>query len=101
MIHGIRCTWDVHLDWVVFQLNVANASNSMSRRVIFQKLYATGGDIIQLIPFVRAFYAFEYLVFYSHCNRENDITIIPSTMGTGQSDPKGRALFPLVYFHLL
>jgi hypothetical protein len=54
----------------------------MSKIVIFQKLRATSGDIIQLIPFVYAFYAFESPLFYSHHNRENEGTIIPFAMGT-------------------
>jgi hypothetical protein len=59
----------------------------MSIRVIFQEFCTIGGDIIQLIPFICAFYAFEYFMFYSHCNHEGDVTIIPSTMGTHQGDP--------------
>jgi hypothetical protein len=63
-----------------FYLDVANAFNSVSKRVIFQKLRVTNGDIMQLIPFVHAFYAFESPLFYSHHNREGDVTIILSTM---------------------
>jgi hypothetical protein len=54
----------------------------MLRRFIFQKLYVAGGDIMQLIPFVHAFYAFESPLFYNHRNHEGDITVIPSAMGT-------------------
>jgi len=61
----------------------------MSRGVIFQKLCATCGDIIQFIPFVRAFYAFESPLCYSHCNHESDFTIIPFAMGVRQGDPLG------------
>jgi hypothetical protein len=32
--------------WIVFQLDVANAFNSMLRHVIFQKLCVANGDII-------------------------------------------------------
>jgi len=46
VIHDIRCTLDLHFDWVILQLNVANAFNSVLKRVIFQKLHAAGGDII-------------------------------------------------------
>jgi hypothetical protein len=38
----------------------------MLEGVIFQKLHATSGDIIQFISFVHAFYAFEFLLFYNH-----------------------------------
>jgi hypothetical protein len=36
IIHGIRCTLDLYPNWVVLQLNVANAFNSISRGVIFK-----------------------------------------------------------------
>jgi hypothetical protein len=52
----------------------------MSRRVIFQELCATSGDIIQFIPFVHAFYAFESSMFYNHCNCEGDVIITPFAM---------------------
>jgi hypothetical protein len=61
----------------------------MLGRVIFQELHVTSGDIVQFIPFVHAFYAFEYPMFYSHHNHEGDVIIIPSTMGTHQGDPLG------------
>jgi hypothetical protein len=62
------CTLDLHLNWVIFQLDVANTFNSMLKRVIFQKLRAVGEDIIQLIPFVCEFYVFEFHLFYNHRN---------------------------------
>ncbi len=66
---------------------MANAFNLVLKRVIFQELYVIGGDIIQFIPFVRAFYAFEFRLFhYSHCNRKNDVIIIPFVTGTCKSD---------------
>jgi hypothetical protein len=36
---------------------------------------------MQLIPFVRAFYAFEFPLFYNHHNREGDVIVIPFAMG--------------------
>jgi hypothetical protein len=101
VIHGIRCTLDLHPNWIVLQLDMANTFNSMSRRVIFQELCAASKDIIQLIPFVHAFYAFKSILFYNHYNHEGDVTIIPSTMGTCQSDPLGGALFALAHFRVL
>ncbi len=61
---------------------ILNAFNSMLKIIIFQKLHAIRGDIIKFIPFVRAFYAFEFPLFYNHHNCEGEVTIIPSTMGT-------------------
>jgi len=66
---------------------VTNAFNLVLKGVIFQELHVANKDIIQFIPFVRVFYAFESPLFYSHYNREGDVKIIPSTMGTRQGDP--------------
>jgi len=73
----------------------------MSRGAIFQKLCIIGRDIIQLIPFVCAFYAIEFILFYNHCNHENDVMVIPFAMGTRQGDFLGGALFVLVHFKAL
>jgi hypothetical protein len=76
---------------------------SIPKMVIFQELYAINKDIIQLIPFVHAFYAFEspMLYFYNHYNHENDVTLIPFTMGTYQGDPLRNAIFALIHFKAL
>jgi hypothetical protein len=79
---------------------VANAFNSMLKGVIFQKLCATSGDIIKLIPFVHEFYAIKSPLFYSHYNCEGDVTIILSTMGIRQGDLLGGALFALAHFRV-
>jgi len=68
------------------------------RRVIFRELCTTSGDIIQFIPFVHAFYAFEFPLFYNHHNREGDVTIITFAMGTRQGDLLGGAIFALAHF---
>jgi len=67
----------------------------------FQKLCVANGNIIQFILFVSAFYAFESLLFYTHCNHENNLIIIPSVMRTRQGDPLGAALFALTHFKAL
>jgi hypothetical protein len=53
---------------------MANAFNSVSKGVIFQKLHVAGGNITQLILFVCAFYAFKSPLFYNHHNYEGDVT---------------------------
>jgi hypothetical protein len=80
---------------------MVDAFNLMLKRVIFQKVYVTSWDIIQLIPFVLTLYTFEYPLFYNHRNRDGDVTIIPSTMGTHQGDPLGGALFALAHLKTL
>jgi len=68
----------------------------VSKGVIFQELCAIGGDIMQLITFVCAFYAFDSPMFFNHHNHEGDVIVIPSTMGT-----LGGALFALAHFKAL
>ncbi len=75
--------------------------NSVSKGVIFKKLHVAGGDIIHIIPFVRAIYAFESSLFYNDCNHEGNVTIIPFAMRIYQGDPLGRALFVLTHFRTL
>jgi hypothetical protein len=75
--------------------------NLVSKGVIFQEHHAIGGDIMQLIPFFLAFYAFESPLFYNHCNCESDVTIIFVAMGTCQGDSLGGALFALAHFRAL
>jgi hypothetical protein len=91
----------LHPNWVVFQLHVANTFNLMSKGVIFQERRVVGGNIIQFIPFVCAFYAFESPLFYNHHNCEGNIIIIPSIMGTWQGGPLGGALFILAHLRAL
>ncbi len=80
IIHDIICILELHFNLFVFQLDIINNVNPMSRGVIFQKVHTTRGNM-QLIPFVCAFYAIESPLFHSHLNRENNVIIIPSAMG--------------------
>jgi hypothetical protein len=80
---------------------MAKKINLVSKRVIFQKLRATGGDIIQFISFVHAFYVFQSHLFYNYRNYEGDVTIILSIMGTHQGDPLGGPLFVLTHLKAL
>jgi len=80
---------------------VANAFNLVSIGVIFQELYATRGDIIQFIPFVRAFYAFKFPLFYSHCNHEGDVTASHLSWGFVKVILGGGTLFVLTHFRAL
>jgi hypothetical protein len=55
----------------------------------------------KFIPFVHAFYSFEYPLFYSHHNCEGEVIVTQFAMGTRQGDPFGRALFVLAHFKTL
>jgi hypothetical protein len=38
MIHGVKIMLDLHLEWVVLQVDVQNTFNLLSRIAIFQEL---------------------------------------------------------------
>ncbi len=81
-----RCTFNFLLDWVVFhgkhlQFNVKNGY-ILKTLCNMWKHHTTH-------PFICEFYAFESLIFYSRCDCEGNVIIIPSTMGTHQGDPLG------------
>jgi hypothetical protein len=61
MVHGIQCTFDLHLNWIILQVDVPYVFNLMWKEVMFQKLCATRGDIFQFIPF------FTHFMHLSHC----------------------------------
>jgi hypothetical protein len=43
MMHNIHATLNVHFNYMVLQIHIANVVNIVSYKVIFQKLYATSG----------------------------------------------------------
>jgi hypothetical protein len=77
---------------------MANAFNLVSKGFIFQELHVANGNIMQLIPFVHALYAFESPLFYSNRNHVGNVSVILFTMGTCQGDPLRGALFTLAHF---
>jgi hypothetical protein len=40
IIHGVQTTFDVHLDWVMFQVDVTNVFSTISHKTIFHELQA-------------------------------------------------------------
>jgi hypothetical protein len=50
IIHDTKCTLDLHLNWVVLQLNMVNVFNSMLKRVIFQNFMQQVGTSYNLSP---------------------------------------------------
>jgi hypothetical protein len=56
MVCGIKCAFDLHPDWVVLQIDMDNALNYVSRRVMFQELRVVEGEITQLVLSILTFY---------------------------------------------
>jgi hypothetical protein len=73
-----------------------NAFSLVSKRAIFQKFRVQHvGTSYNLSLFVYAFYAFEFFLFYSYHNGDDDVMVIPFVIGTRQNDLLERALFIL------
>ncbi len=98
MVHGIKPILDAHLDWVVFQVNIANVFNIVSCQAIFQELWVLGGQLSQLFPFVRSFYGLQVLLYLSHHSSLGVLLVILSFMGTQQGNLLAWLLFVLVHF---
>jgi hypothetical protein len=45
MVCGIQAMLHLHLDWVVLEMDVHNAFNSMSQSTIFQELQSSHGSL--------------------------------------------------------
>jgi len=76
MLHDIWAASNVHPNWMVLQVDIANAFNIVSHVVIFQKLCAANGQLSQLIHFVHLFYAPQLLLFFNHHYIQGDLSII-------------------------
>jgi len=101
IIHGIMCTLYLHPQLGWFPIRCGKRLQFGVKRGHISKKYVVGGNIIQFIPFVCPFYAFEYPLFCSHHNHESDVIIIPSTMVIHQGDILGKVIFVLTHFKLL
>ncbi|CAI5957983.1 unnamed protein product [Closterium sp. NIES-65] len=91
VVRGIRRSLDDHPEWVVLQLDVANAFNSFHRDAMFQALY-TSAEFRCLIPFIRLFYGTPSDLLY---RANGGVTTIHSERGTRQGDPLNPFLYAL------
>ncbi|CAI5973877.1 unnamed protein product [Closterium sp. NIES-64] len=81
VVRGVCHALDDHPDWVVLQLDMANAFNSFHRDAMFQALY-TSAEFHYLIPFIRLFYGTPSDLLY---RANGGVTTIHSERGTGVS----------------
>ncbi len=101
MALGIQATMDAHLDWVVFQVDIANAFKTISCKAISQKFRTMGNQLSELFPFVCSFYGLKFFFYIIHHSFLGALYIIISSMGTHQGDLLTRLLFALIYLCVL
>ncbi|KAL2653572.1 hypothetical protein R1flu_021700 [Riccia fluitans] len=100
IIHGLRATLDLHPDWIVLQVDIQSAFNTVSREALFRELCAAIGSLDQLFPFVHFFYACHSPLYFSHCFREDEVSLLLSESGTGRKI-LWMALFLLLHIYVL
>jgi hypothetical protein len=60
---GIQAFFNLHLDWVVMQVDVENTFNNIFQIIILKKLCDVGGPLVSIVPFTKLFYgAHSYLI---------------------------------------
>jgi hypothetical protein len=71
---------NVHPDWVVLQVDVANAFSSISCEAIFQELHVVGGQLFLFFHFFHYFYAHQLPSFFGHHSFKGKLFVILSSM---------------------
>ncbi|CAI7868227.1 unnamed protein product, partial [Closterium sp. NIES-54] len=90
MAHAVQAALSLHPDWVVLELDVANAFNSFNRTSMFDALCES--PFSSLIPFFHIFYATPSPLHY----RNGPILeSLQSVSGVRQGDPCGPFLYAL------
>ncbi|KAL2644563.1 hypothetical protein R1flu_012150 [Riccia fluitans] len=100
IVHGLRATFDLHPDWVVLQIDIRNAFNTISWEAIFHELCSAPGTLDPLFPFVRSFYSQHSPLYFVMGTCTGDISTLFSR-GHTSGDPLGGALFALGHLRAL
>ncbi len=95
MVHGVRVMLDVHLKWVVLEVDVQNMFGLVSRIAIFQELWSCTSTLDQIFPFVHQFYTSPSPIYFLKASKHKDLIIISFKFGTQQKDPLEKMLFTL------
>ncbi|CAI5510386.1 unnamed protein product [Closterium sp. Naga37s-1] len=90
MAHAVQSALSLHPEWVLLELDVANAFNSFSRSAMFNAL--RDSPFYSIIPFFRLFYASPSSLHYRSGPL---IETLQSSSGVRQGDPCGPFLFAL------
>jgi hypothetical protein len=98
IIFNIKALLDLHLDWVVMQVDVENAFNNVSQTVIIKKLWDVKSPLANIISFTKLFCGVQFSLYYQHKQHKKRVTIIESFSSTRQGAPLGGFLFALIHY---
>ncbi len=75
MVHGIHAILETHIDYAAFQVDVANAFNTISCKAIFQELWV-GKLNVPTFSFCSFFYGFQVFLFFNQHSSSWDFFVI-------------------------
>ncbi len=101
MVYGFFIILDLHLNWVVLQVDAHNALNFLSQRTTFQELQSFTGTLDQFFPFVQQFYGCASPLYFLQVILRRDFIVILSKSNTQWGVPLGGMLFILTHFRIL
>lgn len=101
ILFDIRILLDLHPNWVVMQIDIENAFNSVFWANIFKELWDVRGPLANIVLLTKLFYGVHYFLYYQHGQREEGVTIIESLLGMRQGDPFRGLLFALTHYRAL
>jgi len=101
ILFGIKILLDLHLAWIVMQVNVKNTFDDVSWIIIIFKLRNVKGPLVNIVPFTKLFYDVHSSLYYLHGQHEEGVTIIESFLSTRRGDPLGGPLFALAHYRTL
>ncbi|GJP64257.1 hypothetical protein CLOP_g21266 [Closterium sp. NIES-67] len=90
MIHGIRAGRRANPEWVILQIDVANAFNTICRIVLFDELVK--GPFAPMVPFLLSLYGAPSSLLYRADTTRHTLW---SRTGVRQGDPLGSFLYAL------
>ncbi len=76
---SIKALLNLHIDWVVMQVDVENIFNNISWVVIFKELWNIVGPLMSIVPFTMLFCGAHFSLYYQHGQHEKMVTIIESS----------------------
>jgi hypothetical protein len=85
---GIRTFLDLHLDWVVMQVDIKNAFNNIFQVAIFIKLQNAKGLLANIILFTQLFFGVHSSLYYQMGNTKRGSPLLNHFHVRGRVTPQ-------------